>query len=612
MIWFAAAAAATLQPTVTIDLTLPAIDTVLRSAQGDVLVGDAGYQHIVQGVLTFTPYASPPVGRFQTFYDCDLNQDGVADLVLDDGGLSLLDHTTLVPHWAGSHPPGATTLAGVGCADVDDDGLIEVVALHSAPAPTLAVYDGPGAPSDIVTGPATSSQPRLAIGQLDADPVLEIMLPGGMIVDGGLRAQQHTLPAVGANLHLVDIDQDGIDEVFSWYNGADQLTTATGQVLWRLTQNYFPGDTLAAGDTNGDGVDELYLLQNTLSRAPELWTIDLTTGARTVPISDGVGNCQSLVVAQPLPGQPVLLCITRREPKIFTPDLSPTLMPGGPPGRRGAPGDLDGDGTTEILFVPSTPRFGGEVWAYDATGQVLDHAYHPRASNISMVDREQDGVFEILEGSRQWLWNDAFDAFVPLFSTVGMDCVRYAGDLDNNGYDDLLFDDCSDNPVLQRLDLSNGSVTDIASFSAGPVVVADLDGFGRSEILTRMTTVGPIQVTDIAGNELGRFPGTHLGVVPYAGRTYLLNNTAPHALFGWRQGTYTVLRTITPPYPIDGGMWWRAGRLWFESGLALVGWNPRSGDVDTLPITGTVATIHRTDDMLWVSDDASIRVFPVP
>lgn len=102
----------------------------------------------------------------------------------------------------------------------------------------------------------------LAIGQVDADAQLEISwagnLFGGFLLDGLTLEVQWADPAgFGSASRLIDVDQDGLDELAAGRNEESSLRVIeplTGSTRWEIEE---PFHALAAGDLDGDGLEVL-------------------------------------------------------------------------------------------------------------------------------------------------------------------------------------------------------------------------------------------------------------------------------------------------------------------------------------------------------------------
>lgn len=175
-----------------------------------------------------------------------------------------------------------------------------------------------------------------------------------------------------------------------------------------------------------------------------------------------------------------------------------------------ATGDIDGDGHDEVITVAGAGA-GPHIVAFDgATGAVLASflAYAPGfmgGVNVVLGDLDGDGTAEIITGTgagvgahvKAFRYSNgqiqemaSFFAYSPDF----MGGVQVAvGDLDGDGNSEIVTGaGAGAGPHVKAFRYSDGQITEVASFYAYDanfpggvrVAVGDLDGDGRSEIVT--------------------------------------------------------------------------------------------------------------------------------
>jgi hypothetical protein len=124
---------------------------------------------------------------------------------------------------------------GIRVADVDADSELEIVTLHGnfedESQTTLSVHDL--ATSTLEWSVAgTNMGERVRVGQLDADPALEIVLDGYGVVDGAGPAtpggphppQWNPGIGLGNPFDVGNVDADAFDEIVAGVSGTDDLT----------------------------------------------------------------------------------------------------------------------------------------------------------------------------------------------------------------------------------------------------------------------------------------------------------------------------------------------------------------------------------------------------
>lgn len=136
--------------------------------------------------------------------------------------------------------------------DVDADGIDEIL----VNAGKLLVMKGDGT----FCWSCRSAGERVALGQLDDDPALELAGTDGNVIDLGLRAEQWSTGTreMWTDVLIHDVDGDGVGNLlaFKQWGGVFAVDIRTGEELWRYER---PGGISAvlAGDIDGEGAQEL-------------------------------------------------------------------------------------------------------------------------------------------------------------------------------------------------------------------------------------------------------------------------------------------------------------------------------------------------------------------
>jgi hypothetical protein len=108
-------------------------------------------------------------------------------------------------------------------ADIDGDGQLELVCLrgdnsYGSTGTEIAVFDA-AALTFKWSVPVTSDARSLAVGNVDVDPALEIVLGPGLVFDGASHANQWLYgPGFGDVVEVGDLNGDGVAEIVSMQN----------------------------------------------------------------------------------------------------------------------------------------------------------------------------------------------------------------------------------------------------------------------------------------------------------------------------------------------------------------------------------------------------------
>jgi hypothetical protein len=188
-----------------------------------------------------------------------------------------------------------TSITAMRLHDVDADGTVELVITNAA---MLRVYAPTGALEWMLSGAGGAD---LAIGQMDADPALEIAATGGKVVDAQTHQAQWTKPdGFGAFIEAGDIDGDGKDELigtqywdFAWAYDVDTQLPKWSLPLFNVDATHLAqmdgsgAPELIVGDAQWGGMrvfDTVTLAQEGIVNNPEHGTTEVVVGD---PDADG-------------------------------------------------------------------------------------------------------------------------------------------------------------------------------------------------------------------------------------------------------------------------------------------------------------------------------------
>ena len=369
----------------------------------------------------------------------DTNGDGVDELLLGDdqwGDVIAYDLSTRAELWSVANPRSG--VSGIVITDLDDDGSTEVVFANGAsssgedalsaidPAagaifaesidlvgPFLGPYygdlDGDGdlegiiAPiesesgyggarivaydpatfavigvSDEFGAPSVSAYgvKAMALGDIDADGLPEVVLAGDHIYDG--RWESWSMDSTGTftnettftnpasdgytALALADVSNDGTLDVVVAADTFVYGYSAAGALLWTSPQSLGGCDRMVAGDIDADGTPELAAL----SAAGSLFVFNLATNALEAQLLGA--HRHIAVTANPAGGAPNVALV-------------------------------DGAGVVNVH------RFLGGAWTVTHTvsiGQGVDHVVPAAPNNLFYVDNGAVHRFRISDGLTLW------------------------------------------------------------------------------------------------------------------------------------------------------------------------------------------------------------------
>ncbi len=284
---------------------------------------------VKSSVCAFTPAVNTTTGSLPSAVrSADLDEDGIQDLVVANYGANTVSvmrglGTAGVGNGsfaaAVSYPTG-TNPAGIAFADLNDDGILDVVvalegqtdlALHLGQG-TGGVGDGTLAAASFVPLPMAAR--AVAVADLDEDGYEDLIAVGGGsglaiargqgangLGDGTFAAA--TLSSVSTTptaVHVTDLNEDGIWDLAIAATGLRVLlgngTAGRGDGTFGTPVNYATGSTpssIASGDLNGDGITDLVTGNagtNTLSVFLGNGTAGVGDGTLQAAITVGTGT----------------------------------------------------------------------------------------------------------------------------------------------------------------------------------------------------------------------------------------------------------------------------------------------------------------------------------
>jgi hypothetical protein len=299
----------------------------------------------------------------------------------------------------------------------------------------------------------------------------------------------------------LDVDADGSEELISWDSAAGTLQViglgSNGELTITSASSTELFGWAATGDVDGDGVREI------LNGHGRIETFRVAVdGTLTLIGSEPGGPVFGLVedeegIAHLIIATPYFSFHTFVDGD-WDPFAFPSIpAPGGGVGENGAQGDFDGNGRIDVAFwgwVPDGPSPLSILRAKDGT--IVESASEaeagPSGLRASVGDLDGDGTDDLLlwndEARVSILWGDA-DAPLVAHQLVELPAGARGGglaDFEGDGSDEILYStSVGADPVLHRLrDPSNGASGQALVTLYTDGLFFDLDGDGIDDLFS--------------------------------------------------------------------------------------------------------------------------------
>jgi hypothetical protein len=356
-------------------------------------------------------HASDPVSTsgLVEFHPVQVTGDATPELVLghEDGTIAIYDATSRALL---SKMRPVNSMGGFVPRDLTGDGVPEFICFtHSA----LIVFDING----VEKWRVNRGGYRLVVGQMDADPALEIATTSGQVIDSGTHAVQwdHPVGTTWSPLALADIDGDGMDELITTNHASHDvmaLDVDTQTVKWSVPPPPNAIHRFHAANVDDDPEPELLMSGYPGPRAFDIsasglslkWMItnpDSSTWNLAVGEVDGDAELELVHTSGNAVGWGNRLRVAD------IPSLQETWVsdPFRDPFVGMCKGDVTGDGIPEYVFASgqSGGIQGGRIQVLDAntltlagySGPVFDAGDDVEIRDVNLCDVDGDGRSEI-------------------------------------------------------------------------------------------------------------------------------------------------------------------------------------------------------------------------
>lgn len=338
-------------------------------------------------------YVAPVVGNLDDDNgDGIINQDDVPDVIVNVTGsttwIVALDGATGDEKWAWS---GASYWGSIAIADIDGDGVPEVLAYDQSAVPTALTATG--GVLWRAAGPTHAAVPQISVADLDEDGVPEV-IADALVLDGPTGALEVTLGIAPEAQHrmvaVADADLDGTQEIYA----AGDAWNADGSLLWESGEGGPFGFWPVVVQADADPEAEIGFVGNQ-------WSLFDTDGAPLAAVAYGSPAQPGPPCAGDFDGDGATEVAWSSAGTLFLYELDGTLVwsvgVDDTQGYAGCSGfDMDGDGALEILFAGES-----SFLVFDgATGsqRVVDtgHRSVTLFEYPTVADVDHDGAAEIL------------------------------------------------------------------------------------------------------------------------------------------------------------------------------------------------------------------------
>ncbi len=495
-------------------------EMLVGSLQALYVLSRIGSSYQQSWVYPFAVGSNDPTEMISAVAARDIDNDGAQEIFFSKGGLLLrLDGESRREAARASRRCRSLELA-----DLDGNGSAELVCLAASSdfifgtAVRVAVLN-PSTLTEIWSTPELPLGGTMAVGNVDADPALEIVTSGGFVFDGTSHQNQWSYSqAFGTAVDTGDMDADGVEEIVGIgdWGPVRAFSAVQKSPLWEYVPQFTDLDALVVADANGDGRAEaivgngqwgsvMGIGYNTSTHQSQLlWEINSQEhGVTSIAVGNVDANAGNEVVwgTGATSSGPDDFVVAGFTPAISVKWQSSEQAQLDSPFFGGMLARI-GAGASRLMFASPSTNSGyaglraialhpttGELELSDEVG-----SNWARASAFDVADYDNDGIDELFIGTAS-LYDGYFAVYdfaanaiewqsAPALAETGI-AVTHA-DMNADGYADLIgltttgyisvYDVHAQSLLWRSTQLGN----------AVALAVSDLDGNGKDEIVVAL------------------------------------------------------------------------------------------------------------------------------